>query len=140
MRVRVLAPILAALLLASCSSTRVRPYEAQHAGFLAPVDYRLKAAAAAQRIYPEYRIHEYPVIATDVVTKKTEFRTVQTVEVIMERPAIKATKQTPKQPRVTLQFEFSPEGYLLGSSHQVGTAMARRQEFAYLNTDKRVKE
>ncbi|HSI63556.1 MAG TPA: hypothetical protein VLE43_10570 [Candidatus Saccharimonadia bacterium] len=139
-RARVLAPMFAGLLLASCAGVRTEPYVVQEPGYLAPVEYQQKAVVIAPRIYREYNPHTFPIVGTDIVTTRTTIRSVNTVLVSMERPEIPACKCHPKVPRTGITFEFEPSGELIYTTHTTGSdrAIFKREEFAWWPSSRRL--
>lgn len=166
LRARLLAPALAGLFLASCTGVVKRePYVVQEPGFLAPVEYQQKARVIAPRIYRDYNPHTFAVISTDKVHTRTTIRpadeelqkdaplltrTMQTIEVAMERPEIPAGKCQrgcsgpcqcqPPVPRKAITFEFEPSGELIYTTHATGprTTHYRRDEFAWWPSSRRL--
>jgi hypothetical protein len=155
LRARVLAPALAGLLLASCAGVRREPYVVQEPGFLAPVEYQHKALVIAPRIYREYNPHTFAIVSTDKVFTRTTVlpadekqknppptytRTVETIEVAIERPEIPETKTTPEVPRKAITFEFEPSGELIYTTHVTGPKAKKykRDEFAWWPSSRRL--
>lgn len=165
LRARVLAPALAGLLLASCAGVRREPYLVQEPGFLAPVEYQQKARVIAPRIYRDYNPHTFAVVSSDKVYTRTLVRaadeaqpeppppyprTMQTIEVTMERPKMPAMwckspccgpcQCHPKLPRKAITFEFEPSGELIYTTHVTGpkTERYRREEFAWWPSSRRL--
>jgi hypothetical protein len=173
LRARVLAPALAGLLLASCAGVVHRePYVVQEPGFLAPVEYQQKARVIAPRIYRDYNPHTFAIVSTDKVYTRTTIRpadeelqkdaplltrTMQTIEVAMERPEIPEVKCQceshcksqvqcvcrcqcqPEIPRKAITFEFEPSGELIYTTHTTGPdRKPRREEFAWWPSSRRL--
>ncbi|QIF01657.1 hypothetical protein [Roseimicrobium sp. ORNL1] len=165
LRVRVLAPALAGLLLASCAGIRREPYVVQEPGFLAPVEYAQKASVIAPRIYRDYNPHTFAVVSIDKVYTRTMVRaadelqpeppppyprTMQTIEVAMEQSKIppgRCLRQCtgpcqclPPRPRKAITFEFEPSGEFIYTTHVTGprTTKYRRDEFAWWPSSRRL--